>query len=590
MHFDDRLATVLRHRAGGERAARTQYRQLLDLLGQRRHGRDESLLAAGWLRLGALGETIPAPDRAAILREPGWHFRNPELAAHLAEDEPAVAAAALAAAQLDGDDWAALIPRLPVRARGFLRLRRDLPDPALRVLDRLGVSDRALPLPDASEPLVLSEEIAVETPAAGEPRAPAVIPVPANDSADTPAVPETVAVPEGADARPTAIAELVERIEAFQRSRSEGRELATQGNDSHPPLPFVELQEPVAAQDESGIIFTTDAEGRIDWAEEALAPMLRYLVLTDAMDREARLSFARRLPIASSPVELEGAPRIAGKWHCDAAPRFDPQGGRFVGYAGRLRRIGNKDRDSETDQSDRIRQLLHELRTPVNAIQGFAEVIQQQLFGPVPHEYRALAANIAGDAARILAGFDELDRLAKLESGARRLETGACDFSSVAAGQLRQLEAILAPRNAGFVARIEEGCEVALAQDEAESMCWRVLAALAAALAPSEHSAISLTRLDGTVTLVAHLPASLQSRPDVFAAETQKPGANAVLTPGSFGSGFALRLARAEVRSAGGELTSGDGQLVMTLPLLTGQEANSSPVASEQEAARPALS
>jgi hypothetical protein len=35
MHFDDRLATVLRHRAAGERAAKTQFRQLLDLLGER---------------------------------------------------------------------------------------------------------------------------------------------------------------------------------------------------------------------------------------------------------------------------------------------------------------------------------------------------------------------------------------------------------------------------------------------------------------------------------------------------------------------------------------------------------------------------
>ncbi|RYD92186.1 MAG: hypothetical protein EOP61_26040, partial [Sphingomonadales bacterium] len=61
MHFDDRLATVLRHRAAGERAAKTQFRQLLDLLGNRRAARDESMLAAAWLRLAALGEAI-APE------------------------------------------------------------------------------------------------------------------------------------------------------------------------------------------------------------------------------------------------------------------------------------------------------------------------------------------------------------------------------------------------------------------------------------------------------------------------------------------------------------------------------------------------
>lgn len=598
MHFDDRLATVLRHRAGGERAARTQYRQLLDLLGQRRHGKDGSLLAAAWLRLGALGEAISAADRAAILREAGWHFRNPELAAHLAEDEPPVAAAALAAARLEADDWAALIPRLPVRARGFLRLRRDLPDVAVRILDRLGVSDLALPLPEASEPLVLTEELPGElSQGATDPderRLAATIPVPANDAADNPAgtpAPSMAITPEdGSDARPTAIAELVERIEAFQRSRSEAREAPATEQDSHPPLPFAELQHHAAPQDEAGIIFTTDAEGRIDWAEEALAPMLRYLVFTESLDRDARQAVARRLPITSSPVVLEGAPRIAGKWYCDAAPRFDPHGGRFIGYAARLRRMDERETADETDESDRIRQLLHELRTPVNAIQGFAEVIQQQLFGPVPHEYRGLAANIAGDAARILAGFDELDRLAKLESGARRLDSGVCDFSAVAAAQLRQLEAILAPRNASFVARIDEDCTVALAQNEAESMCWRIVAAIAAALAPAEHVAISLTQQSGTVTLESHLPASLRARSDIFAAETQKAGGAGVLTPGSFGSGFALRLARAEARSAGGDLTRTEDRIVLTLPLLTGQVVNSSAAGSEQEAARPGLS
>ena len=51
MHFDDRLATVLRHRATGERAAKTQFRQLLDLLGERPQAGDPALKAAAYLRL-----------------------------------------------------------------------------------------------------------------------------------------------------------------------------------------------------------------------------------------------------------------------------------------------------------------------------------------------------------------------------------------------------------------------------------------------------------------------------------------------------------------------------------------------------------
>jgi signal transduction histidine kinase len=70
----------------------------------------------------------------------------------------------------------------------------------------------------------------------------------------------------------------------------------------------------------------------------------------------------------------------------DAVPRFDPLGGRYIGHLGRSRRPALTAaapatppvKDSETTASP----IVCELRTPVNAIQGFAEVIQQQLFGP----------------------------------------------------------------------------------------------------------------------------------------------------------------------------------------------------------------
>lgn len=96
MFFDDRLATVLRQRATGEAGLRTQYRQLLDLLGKNRvhpTGRQyRSLIAAAWLRMDALAEAIPAEDRAQMIREAGWRFRSADLAAHLADQEPAVVA------------------------------------------------------------------------------------------------------------------------------------------------------------------------------------------------------------------------------------------------------------------------------------------------------------------------------------------------------------------------------------------------------------------------------------------------------------------------------------------------------------------
>jgi len=147
MQFDDRLATVLRSGAAGERAARTQFRQLLDLLGSAPPHAGSPLVEAAYARLGEIFDALPAAEQSRILREPGQRLRNRRLVAHLAQAEPQVAAAAMAAARLGENDWLELIPVLPVTARGFLRHRRDLPDGARRLLARLGVRDLALPEP-----------------------------------------------------------------------------------------------------------------------------------------------------------------------------------------------------------------------------------------------------------------------------------------------------------------------------------------------------------------------------------------------------------------------------------------------------------
>ncbi|WP_447407616.1 hypothetical protein, partial [Clostridium perfringens] len=80
----------------------------------------------------------------------------------------------------------------------------------------------------------------------------------------------------------------------------------------------------------------------------------------------------------------------AGTWRVAGTPSFDPASGRFVGYAGIARRP-RADEDvapSRRMASDSLRQLVHELRTPTNAIAGFAELIEAQLLGPVSDVYR----------------------------------------------------------------------------------------------------------------------------------------------------------------------------------------------------------
>ncbi len=335
--------------------------------------------------------------------------------------------------------------------------------------------------------------------------------------------------------------------------------------------------------------FGTGSEGRIDWAEPEIAPMVVGIDLSKRRDEEPEgedfaTAFVNRQPIRAARISLRGAEAIEGDWIVDAAPRFTRGEGRFFGYVGRFRRAVAPVDDRAQRSADRLRQLLHELRTPVNAMQGYAEVIQQQVFGPTPHEYRALAASIAGDSARILAGFDELDRLARLETGALDLDSGESDFLAIVRGQVTQLQAVLGPRVARFDATLDDrAAPLALAQHEAEMLGWRILATLAGATSAGESVALTLERDAEQVLLRIQLPGKLAGTDDIFASDVRSGGST--LSSGIFGAGFSLRLARAEARAAGGELAREEQSLVLSLPLLTGVETLPSPADAPDRAA-----
>jgi signal transduction histidine kinase len=535
MHFDDRLATVLRHPASSEAIARAQYRQLLDLLGTLPSGARSETIDSAYLRLGELSHAIPAARRAAMLEEPVLRLRAPRLVAQLALGEPAVASAAMARAELSEEQWLDLIPALPVRARGLVRHRRHLPARVQALLARLGVMDRGLPPAEAAVSPPIEEAPPLAEPA---PDAPPLI---------------------------DKIGAIVRRIEAFRKTRQdndtgEGAVPATEG----PPRA-------VAVFD-----FATDPEGRIVWAEPAIAPAAVGLRLA-SRDAESPVqgspellaAFRHRQPVTAGKLTIHGAPTVAGEWRIDAAPRFDQPGGRFVGYIGRLRRPGNgvAIAVAGVGEADRMRQILHELRTPVNAIQGFAEVIQQQLFGPTPHEYRALAATIASDSARMLAGFEELERLVKLDSKAMALEPGECDLLPIVSATIAQLEGFTAPRRSGFELDCHEpALPVGMARAEAERLVWRLLATLAGATAPGEVLRLRARRRGDDVRLTLRLPASLAWSDGDALFDTGTGAQAQALAAGVFGTGFALRLAATEARAAGGALERREEKLRLTLP------------------------
>ena len=579
MHVDDRLATVLDARTEGAAAMRVQYRQLLDLVGTTPAEARGDRLDQAMVRLAELASAIPADERAAAIARAGVRLRSPGLVALLAADAPPVALAAIRTARLDTAQWLDLVPALPLAARGLLRTRKDLGPDFERRLDELGIAERALPAAPANAAQAKAAQPGV-APAPPPPPEPAPEPGPASDGP----VPLRPRLSAGAPratggAEPAeGISAIVRRIEAFRRTR-EAAGTPLPANDS-PRLPLGEPEGHTRLV--QAFRFATDTAGRIGWADAPVAPMvvglrLSGLDLVEPADLppplpslEDRLS--RRQPVRALAVRLEGAPAISGEWQLDAAPDFSEHG-HFRGYLGQMRRPAEQPVEAAHPEADRIRQILHELRTPVNAIQGFAEVIQQQLFGPLLHEYRALAAAVAGDAARILAGFAELDRFARLESGVLKPEPGSSDLAALSAGVIHQLESFTAPRSSGFTLTAEgTRLRVAMIAEEAEHLLWRLLATLAGAARPGEVLAVNLSCSAGMARAEFALPASLAALPDPF--ETSLPPSGQAISAGVFGSGFTLRLAGAEARAAGGALNIGEGQLVLELPECPSPDVN----------------
>ncbi|MBH0112753.1 sensor histidine kinase [Novosphingobium sp. YJ-S2-02] len=749
MHFDDRLATVLDQPATGDALARIQFRQLVDILGRMPDGTHSQLIEQGFARVRALQSRIDSDDRARLLRQQLQPLSNPRLLTIFAEDDAEVACAAIASARLNDRDWLALVPRLPVRARGILRHRRDLSARVTALLEKLGTADRALPPADApcEEAATLGESAAPAQAtsltegamtqgaekSADEAAAP-VIPtalrqalsasaerllaarhaedtapappspvVSKSDARATPPLPDTAATrrtpapvqmseaeiedmvltqllgPEapadldlpgrhcqcgddagaqehalrrgtggnqppappahgpGGDAgsrdadeqrtptadtpparpgaAPTSLREwarmkagsasarhglspsgsampgnsgqgltkgghegigaIVRRIEEFRRAR-EVRE-DTAGSGDSPRLPLGDAL-PSGSSGPATIDFTTDPEGRIDWADGPFAPAVigSSLMAHEIAAREhldVANSIRARLPVRGSILTLDGAAAISGEWQADAAACFDSHTGQFTGYCGRLRRLAaapaGEVPHGAHPESDTLRQVLHELRTPANAIQVSAEIIQQQLYGPAPHEYRALAALVAGDCAHILAGFEELDRLVRLETGALVPEAGEADLAAVTHQTMERLSNWTEPRNSGFAPEADLASihlPVSINQADVERLVWRLVAALAGAAVTGERLGMRFAVLEGMAILEIALPAALAEREGDALFAIGEGMRSQALTAGIFGVGFTLRLAAAEASAGGGALRRNGDCLVLSLP------------------------
>lgn len=552
MRIDDRLDTALR----GTEAALDgrvigQWRQLIDILAQHPQSQKPERIAAGLVAVHNLGKKLDVEERRSGVAALNGRLRSPALLQLLAGDVPPVASEAIRAAQLGDEEWADLVPTLPVRARGFLRGRSDIGPKTQRALSSWAGADFRL----SADPATTAQL--------------------------------AKAIPAADMEEPTQIGALVKRIEEWKRNREHfDSPRLPLGDEDHAefPTPITEIQ------------FETDDAGTIIWVEGAPRGAI---VGTDIArpaydngpgpDAYGAAAFGQRMPMENARMNLRGSPDIDGDWRVSSAPFFDAMTGRFRGFRGIMRRptLVEQPEQHAAAQNARIRQgenmqqIVHELRTPLGAISGFAEIIEQQLFGPVGEDYRMLANAILSDARRLLAGFDDISTAARLDAGNFEIDPGQTDCAWLT----RTIEERLAPISDSIGVNINLSVAdpvrpFAVEREFAERIFARLLSAIIVAGRNGEELNGRLkTELGSRIfnCLSLDLPEKLAAL-----TEDELMGAGPIgdnqddqndLSP-LLGLGFSLRLVRNLSRKAGGDLRFQNEQVLLLLPAVRDGDRN----------------
>ena len=135
----------------------------------------------------------------------------------------------------------------------------------------------------------------------------------------------------------------------------------------------------------------------------------------------------------------------------------------------------------------------------MNAIIGFAEIIDGQYLGPAHRSYRERAAEIVGQARTLLGAIDDLDFAAKLQSS--RSSPGAgTDFAEILPRLTEEFAAYAALRGAEISTRLEGKFQrCALDPELAERLVRRFVESVVDAASPSEALALGIGSENGYV-------------------------------------------------------------------------------------------
>ena len=562
MRFDDRLLTVLNQPAADPRDVAVRWRQLVDLVARAGSNASSPTIAQALEAIRSDAPVIEERLRAAAARAVAALPLPLGLLEYFASAGLGVSSPVLAAATLEPGQWQQILAGADEETRRFVEALH----PAV-ASQRTPKRIEMLPVspPELTDELIEeSAEDAAPIQQDEEPQADEAVlertsdPVEAGPELTDEQVERQIELiaemversaeqPASVVAAPS-LQDVVERIERRRRSRSLIRRGALA---------------PAAQAPSSLFRWECGPGGEISWVDGAPRGALvgRSIARTlngegDRIDREAVRAFTVRAPFRDARFTVAGEGVVSGEWKISGVPAFDPADGRFRGYRGiAIREQTDVETLDPTIQAladpDSLRELVHEIKTPLNAIIGFAEIIEGQYLGPADRRYRERAQEIVDQARLLLLAIDDLDFAAKVHSSAaggnRRvnltelIERIIPALRDVAANHEVEVDAPGFPRGV-----------VAQAQPEiADRLIFRMCSALIQQATAGERLRLNVERAGERWRLSMTRPAALSplSKEELLGGESAPD------------EGFPLRLVRGLAGMAGADVDAPQGRI-----------------------------
>ena len=235
----------------------------------------------------------------------------------------------------------------------------------------------------------------------------------------------------------------------------------------------------------------------------------------NGVDRRIQRAFAVRAPFRDAMLSISGEGPASGEWKFSGVPAFEPADGRFAGYRG----VGIRSaeavedaphvEDEEPLDEDALRELIHELRTPLQAIIGFAEIIDGQYLGPADHSYRERAAEIVAQARLLLSAIEDLDIAAQLRSSSAAVE-GSTDLNALLKAMTPELKERAGNRHARIDVTLSRAPAIcSLDRNVLERLMRRFCSALIDVAAPRERLVVAVDCDVGQCLVTLNRPQAL---------------------------------------------------------------------------------